>query len=1285
MREGRPWRCLPRQETGAQGAAERDRLPGNATPAAGENARYQGASVDGATIAFKIAGTLYVRVHSGEAAEEETLKVAEGNPTYGGLSEDGTYLYYESGGDIHRYETANEADQEVNSSADAKMVNASADGSHVYFISPSQLDGIEGTAGKPNLYVWSGNSPAPRFIATVAPEDTEGNTALTYWSNVVAPIYTSGLGPGADPSRTTPDGKVLVFQSRAPIKGYDNAGYSEIYRYDDSDGSLDCISCNPAVTTAEGNARLEDLGMLYRTTIVRNLSDDGRRVFLETTEPLAEGDVDGVNDIYEWEEGEGSPILISSGESIKYPRLIQGVSPDPNVLMGVTPRGDDVFFISQDPLARGAGVGGAEAIYDARVGGGFPAPSPATPCLGEACRPAPSSPPLLTDAASNKLQASGNVVPKKKQRKHRHRCRRRHGRCHRGAARSSMNGAPVNGAAWAAGAPLSPADAQPAPPGETSTMQVEAQSTFGEFERFEIEAVNAQASTTAAAGHPDLTTDIELRPPPTERGPTVENLGFDLPPGLYGDPQLVPRCSTGEFLGGECPVDSQVGVVHLKLDGPFGVGQVPLFNLEPVHPEKEIARFGLMPSFPPVFIDVSLRTAGDYGVSATVHGGPSPTALLDAATTVWGNPADSSHNELRMSINEAFECNGKACVPHPTKELGPVAFMTNPSACGHWQVTANVTSYQLPGQLFSKSAPVEPGPVTSCQGLPFAPSFQAHPTSHRAGAPTGLNTVFKLPQTSDPKLPSTATMREARVILPAGMTINPGAADGLAACSERQVGYHEEVDATCPDLSKVGTATIASPALPRPLEGTIYLRAPRPGRQFGFWLVSDDLGLHVKLPGELEPDQKTGQVSVVFADLPQVPVEEVAIDVWGGDRAPLKNPDACGAYQTAFSFKPHSDDPAVSGQTQMTIDEGCGARGFSPQLSGGVADPRAGHYSPFLFDLVRGDSEQDLADLEVTLPAGELARLRGVALCPDADAAAGACPAGSQIGHLTAAAGSGPLPLWIPQTGKPEPAVYLAGPFDGAPYSIIATVPAQAGPFDLGNVVARSALEIDPETAVATVVTKPLPQIVEGVPISYRHLHVVVDRPEFTLNPTNCRELAITSTVTSTQGAVAHPSDRFEVEGCRALKFKPKLAIRLKGGTQRGDYPALSATLKARRGDANLSRVSVALPHSEFLAQEHIGTICTRVQFAADRCPKGSVYGRAKAWTPLLDKPLEGPVYLRSSDHPLPDLVMDLRGQIEIAVAGRIDSKHGGIRTTFETIPDAPISKFVLRLIPSGI
>ncbi len=587
-------------------------------------------------------------------------------------------------------------------------------------------------------------------------------------------------------------------------------------------------------------------------------------------------------------------------------------------------------------------------------------------------------------------------------------------------------------------------------------------------------------------------------------------------------------------------------------------------------------------------------------------------------------------------------------------------------------------SYQLPGQVFTKSAPLTA--ITNCVGLPFAPTFTATPTNKTAGAPTGLKTTLTLPQVEEAGIKGTSTMREARVTLPEGMTIAAGAADGLAACSEAQVGYHEEVDAACPDASKLGTATIISPALPKPLQGALYQRTPEEGRLFGLWLVTDDLGLHVKLPGEIEANKETGQLTAVFSDLPQVPVSEISLDVWGGPRAPLKNPDSCGTYSTSYAFTPHSSDPTVNGQSQMTIDQGCEVGGFSPKLSAGATNPIAGAFSPFVLDVTRGDGEQNLGGIEVRLPEGELAKLAGVPLCPEEAAASGSCPSTSQIGRLNAAVGPGPNPLWIPQQGKDPTAVYLGGPYKGAPFSAIAVVPAQAGPFDLGDVVVRSALDVDPITAQAIVRTDPLPQFIEGVAAIYRRVHVVTDRPGFSLNPTDCSEMAVTSTLTSVQGATANPAARFQVDGCKALGFKPKLSLKLKGGTKRGEYPALTAVVKARTGDANIGRVSVALPHSAFLAQEHIQTICTRVRFTAGTCPKGSVYGKAKAWTPLLDRPLEGPVYLRSSDNPLPDLVMALKGQIEVELSGRIDSHNEGIRTTFDRVPDAPITRFLLRM-----
>jgi hypothetical protein len=368
---------------------------------------------------------------------------------------------------------------------------------------------------------------------------------------------------------------------------------------------------------------------------------------------------------------------------------------------------------------------------------------------------------------------------------------------------------------------------------------------------------------------------------------------------------------------------------------------------------------------------------------------------------------------------------------------------------------------------------------------------------------------------------------------------------------------------------------------------------------------------------------------------------------------------------------------------------------FAPKLTGGSASPLAGASSPFLIRLTREDGEQRLRGITVRPPAGLSAYLKGVPYCPEAALAAvsaapgtGAsqiaspsCPAASQVGKVSAGTGAGPLPFYV-NTGK----VYLAGPYKGAPLSLAIVVPAVAGPLDLGSVLTRAAVNVDPATARLTVVSDPLPQLIEGIPLDLRDLRVAVDRGHFALNPTSCEEMAVESVLTGSEGATASPSQRFQLGECGRLAFKPKLSLRLKGGTKRSDNPSLRAVLTMpKKPGANIAKAAVTLPHSEFLDQSHIRTICTRVQFAAgggggEQCPKGSVYGRARAFSPLLDKPLEGPVFLRSSDNPLPDLVASLGGQIHVDLAGRIDSVNGGIRNTFDLVPDAPVEKFVLTM-----
>jgi hypothetical protein len=471
------------------------------------------------------------------------------------------------------------------------------------------------------------------------------------------------------------------------------------------------------------------------------------------------------------------------------------------------------------------------------------------------------------------------------------------------------------------------------------------------------------------------------------------------------------------------------------------------------------------------------------------------------------------------------------------------------------------------------------------------------------------------------------------------------------------------------------------------MKGALYLRAPEPGHLFRVWVVADDLGAHIKLPGELEVDEGTGQIRSVVLDLPQAPVREVRLVLKSGFRAPLVNPTACGTYQTRWEFAPwaRSDEP-IGGETPMTIDQGCGTGGFSPQLQAGSTDPAAGQHAPFAFALIREDGEQSPASLDVTLPPGLAATFAGIPRCEGAAAETGACPPDSQIGRVLAATGAGPTPLWVPQPGKEPTAVYLGGPYRGAPLSAVAVVPAQAGPFDLGDVVVRSAIYVDPETALATVRSDPLPQLIQGVPVLYRVTEVILDRPNFTLNPTDCTPTSVDATVLSAQGAVARPSTYFQAAGCTRLPFKPRLSIRLMGGTHRGDFPRLRAILKARAGDANIGAAQVVLPGSEFVENAHFVDVCTSVQFRADECPSDSIYGTAVAETPLFDFPLKGSVYLRTTPgkRGLPDLVAALRGTssvpIEIDLVGNIDSVGQRLRTTFKSIPDAPVKKFTLRM-----
>ena len=594
----------------------------------------------------------------------------------------------------------------------------------------------------------------------------------------------------------------------------------------------------------------------------------------------------------------------------------------------------------------------------------------------------------------------------------------------------------------------------------------------------------------------------------------------------------------------------------------------------------------------------------------------------------------------------------------------------------------------MPSAPSSKTAPFSQ--VIGCEKLSFAPKFKVTPTSQEAASPTGLEAELTIPQDETPLGQATSTLRSAEVTLPEGMSVNPAAANGLAACSASEVGFETANPSSCPAAAKLGTVEVEVPALESTLNGAIYQRTPEPGHLFRFWLVTDEQGVHLKLPAEIEANPLTGQLTTIFngipalGGLPQVPFSEMRLHVFGGPRAPLATPASCGTYQTHFVFDPWSGNPAVEGDTPMQITSGCSKGGFSPKLFAGSTGSSAGSFSPFALTLTRQDGEANPKTIAVHMPQGLLAKLGGVPLCSDANAATGNCPAGSQVGTITAATGVGGSPLWIPQPGKSPTAVYLGGPYKGAPYSIVAVVPAQAGPFDLGTVVTRAAINVDPTTALATITTDPLPQILEGVPVLYRTIHVDVDRKEFTLNPTSCEPKEIRATVTASNGALAEPKAGFQATNCAKLAYSPKLKLSFKGATRRSGNPAVKAVLTQPANQANTAGATVILPSSEFIDQSHINNPCTRVQFNENACPPSSILGTARAITPLLDQPLEGPIYFRSNggERELPDIVADLHGQIHITLVGFIDSvqKKGTeisrVRVRFQNVPDAPVTKF---------
>jgi len=649
--------------------------------------------------------------------------------------------------------------------------------------------------------------------------------------------------------------------------------------------------------------------------------------------------------------------------------------------------------------------------------------------------------------------------------------------------------------------------------------------------------------------------------------------------------------------------------------------------------------------------------------------------------------------------------------------------LSMPSSCTtELPLDAEADSWADPGVFhqratFFSDQNDEPTATAGCNGLSFSPSLKARPTTNVADSPSGLEVELKIPQTSSLNARATAHLKKAVVTLPEGLVLNPASGNGLAGCDSNQIGIDPGSGVangnpvSCPAASRIGAVEVTTPLLDHPLPGSVFIATPHDNpfdSLLAIYVVIDDepTGTLVKLAGHVVPNPQSGQLTTTFDQSPQLPFSSFKLNFFGGAYAPLRTPATCGAYSTTSQMTPWSapdsgppatphDDYAISQSPSGSCASSESALPNSPSFDAGSASPIAAKSTPFVLHLRRNDATQNFSAVNVSPPPGLTAKLAGTEQCSDAALATAAsksgrqeqaspsCPPSSEVGSFLAGAGAGPAPYYAP--GK----LYLTGPYKGAPLSFAFITPAVAGPYDLGTVVTRAAVYLDSTTGRVTTVSDPLPRILQGILLDIRSVDVSLDRPDFARNGTSCDPLSVDGTLISTLGQIAPLSERFQLGECGRLAFKPKLSIRLFGATKRGGHPALRGVLRMPAGAANIAKASVALPHSEFLDQAHIGTVCTRVQFAEGAgngasCPAASIYGQATATSPLVDYALQGNAYLRSSNHQLPDLVVALHGPpsqpIAVNVVGRVDSVKGGIRTSFEGVPDLPVSTFVLNM-----
>jgi hypothetical protein len=834
----------------------------------------------------------------------------------------------------------------------------------------------------------------------------------------------------------------------------------------------------------------------------------------------------------------------------------------------------------------------------------------------------------------------------------------------------------------------------------------------------------------------ELTKDLHFMLPPGLIGnptPFPEcSLGDFLAHGPFGGPQ--------ENL---CPPQTAVGVASVTIDEPISIDlstfESPVFVLEPSVGEP--ARFGFLAFNTPVYLDTAVRTGGDYGVTVDVSNIAQVAGLLSSEVTFWGVPGDPRHDQQRgwgclaedqgFATNSHLPCNSlEAHSPPPLIEL--------PTSCtGPLQTSVEADSWAQPGAFVSSLATTALPALDGCNRLPFEPSISVTPDGQAGSTPTGLDVKVKVPQSVslDAEGLGEADVKNTTVALPAGVAINPAGADGLQACSEEQIALHDREPPTCPEASKVGLVKVRTPLLPNPLEGSAYL-AEQNTNPFGslvalYVYVEDPIsGSRVKLAGEVVPNPMTGQLVSTFKNTPQLPFETFELHFFGGDRAPLATPARCGAYTTTAAIEPWTETGEVGSSSTFEITSGpssfsepqgrpCPGASlpFDPSLTGGATNVNAGAFSPFTLTLTRKDGEQNMQSAEAHLPPGLSGILSNIELCPEPQANLGECPPNSLIGETTVAVGVGGDPFTV-GGGR----FYLTGPYNGsggctagspgcAPFGVTFEVPAKAGPFDLKRntqnpagenpcdcVIVRGKIEINPTTAAITITSDPpgspyaIPTSIEGIPLEIQHVNAITTRSDFQFNPTNCNKMEATGTIHSSENATDTIGVPFQVTNCAVLKFAPKLAVSTSAKPSRANGESLHVNLTYPNApfgsQANIARVKVELPKQLPSRLTTLQKACTSATFEANpaRCPAASIVGHAKAITPLIPVPLEGPAYFVShGGEAFPSLVLVLQGyNVTIDLVGSTFINKAGITSsTFRTVPDQPVGSFELTL-PQG-